>query len=128
MASWYSLPTPTPDEDPIREDEASEPEEVQEEEEGVCTLDESSISFRLSGPYERLSRDDQSDEEPGNSGDSASHSPRKELRRRFTHKEKGKNKMPEYDTGSEGSDWSESGQEGPQTGVRTKRKDRVVEE
>ena len=56
MASWYSLPTPTPtpDEDPIPEDEASEPEEIQEEEEGVGTLEESPISFWLSGPYSAI--------------------------------------------------------------------------
>ena len=58
MASWYSLPTPTPDEDPIPEDEASEPEEVQVEDEDFGTLEESLISFRLSGPNEEMSRID----------------------------------------------------------------------
>ena len=42
---------------------------------------------------ERLSRFDQSDEEPASSGDSAVHSPRRKLRRRLTRKEKGKKKV-----------------------------------
>ena len=50
------------------------------------------------------SRDDQSDEEPASSGDSVVLSPRKEPRRRFTRKEKGKKKMPDYETGNDESD------------------------
>ena len=50
-------------------------------------------SFPLSGPNERLSRFDQSDEEPASSGDSAVHSPRRKPRRRLTRKEKGKTKV-----------------------------------
>ena len=59
LASWYTLPTPTPDEDLISEDEASEPEEVQVEDEDFGTLEESPISFWLSGPNEELSPDEQ---------------------------------------------------------------------
>ena len=54
--SWYSLPSPTPDDPiPITKDEASEAEMIrEEEEEDVGTLEESPISFRLSGPNEEL--------------------------------------------------------------------------
>ena len=61
-------------------------------------------SFRLSGPNERLSRDDQLDEEPTSNGDFVVLTPHKELRRRFTRKEKGKQKMPEFETGNDESD------------------------
>ena len=71
---WYASLTSTPDSIPITEDEANEPEMIREEEEGFRTLEESLISFRLSGPNERLSQYDQSDEEPMSSGDSAMHS------------------------------------------------------
>ena len=101
-ASWYSLPAPMSDSDPIPEDEASEPEMIRaEDEEGFGTLDESPISFRLSGLHEQPSRNDQSDDKPTSSGDWALFSPRKELRRRFMHREKGKKKMLEYATGRE---------------------------
>ena len=49
----------------------------------IKTLEESPISFWLSGPNGRLSRFDQSDEEPAISGDSVVHSidrPTKELK------------------------------------------------
>ena len=52
----------------------------------IKTREESPISLRLSGPNGRLSRYDQSDEEPASNGDSAVHSPRRQL----TRKEKGK--------------------------------------
>ena len=72
---------------PIPEDEASEPEMIlAEEEEDYGTLEESLISFRLSGPNERLSRNDQSDDEPGSSGDSTVLSLREEPRSQFTRK------------------------------------------
>ena len=75
LASWYSLLSPTPEDFiPIIEDEAIKPNMIREEEEGFRTLEESLISFWLSGPNERLSQYDQSDEEPMSSGDSAMHS------------------------------------------------------
>ena len=77
----------------------------------IRVLEESPISFRLSGPNERLSRHDQSDAESMSSGDSVVHSPRKKPRRRLTRKEKGKKKMPEYDTDKDESDRSESNSE-----------------
>ena len=70
------------------------------EEEETRALEESPIPFRLSGPNERLSQHEQSDEDLKNSGDSAVQSPRPKPRRRLTHKEKGKKKKPEYDTGN----------------------------
>ena len=60
-ATATPTPTSTPDNSDhlITEDEASEPEMIRlEEEEEFDTLEESSISFRLSGPNERLSRND----------------------------------------------------------------------
>ena len=75
------------------------------------TLEESPVSFRLSGPNERLSRFDQSDEEPTSSGDSAVHSPCKKPRRRLTRKEKGKKTMSEYGTDRNESDRHESDSE-----------------
>ena len=64
----------------------------------IRTREESLISFRLSRPNGRLSRFDQSEEEPTSSGDSAVHSPCRKPRRWLTRKEKGKNKVPDYDT------------------------------
>ena len=55
-ASWYSLPTQTPDSYPIPEDEASEPEEVLIEDEEFSTLEESPISFPLSRLNKQLSQ------------------------------------------------------------------------
>ena len=52
-----------------------------------------------------------SDEEPVSSGDSVVHSLRLKSRRRLTHKEKGKKKIPRYDTGRDESDRSESDSE-----------------
>ena len=59
----------------------------------IGTLDESLISFRLSGPNGRLSQFDQSEEESASSGDSAVLSPRRKPRRRLTRKEYWKKKM-----------------------------------
>ena len=89
-ASWYLPSTPRPDSNTSSEDEASKAEMPPDEPE-IKT--ESPISLRLSGPNGRLSRYDQSDEEPASSGDSAVHSPRRKPRRRFTRKEKGKKKV-----------------------------------
>ena len=59
LASWYSpLSSTTDDSIPIAQDEATEVELTVEEEE-IDTLEESSISFPLSGPNEELDRDDQ---------------------------------------------------------------------
>ena len=60
----------------------------------------------------RLSRFDQSDEEPASSGDSAVHSPRRKLRRRLTRKEKGKRKVSDSGTDRHESDQRESDFEG----------------
>ena len=84
------------------EDEASEPEPAQVEDDEAGTQDESPESLRLSGPNERLSRLDQSDDETASSGDSVVLSPRKEPRRRW------KKKMPGYKTGNDKSDRSGS--------------------
>ena len=72
---------------------------------------ESPISLRLSGPNERLSRYDQSDEEPASSGDSAVHSPRRKPRRRLMRKEKGKRKVSDSGTDRNESDRCESDSE-----------------
>jgi hypothetical protein len=64
----------------------------------IETRPESPISVLLTGPSARPSRFDQSDEEPASSGDSAVHSPCKQPKRRFTHKEKGKRKVSDADT------------------------------
>ena len=76
----------------VGDDEVSEAEMPPDEPE-IET--ESPISLRLSGPNGRLSRYDQSDEEPARSGDSVVHSP---CRRRLTRKEKGKKKVPDSGT------------------------------
>ena len=99
----YTRWTLTPDSDPIPEVEATKPEEVQVDEEEFSTLNESPFSFRLSGPNKRLYHNDQLNEESASSGDPNMLSLRNEPRRRFLRKEKGKKKMPEYDTGMEES-------------------------
>ena len=100
--SWYLPPTPRPDSNPSSDNEVSEAE--------IET--EGPISLRLSGPSGRLSRYDQSDEEPVSSGDSAMHSPRKKPRRRLTRKEKGKKKVSDSGTDRNESDRRESDSEG----------------
>ena len=83
----------------------------------IEALEESPISFRLSGPNVRLSRFDQSDEEPASNADSVVQSPRTKPRRRLMCKKKGKKKMPKYDTNREESDRhksdSEKSEDGP---------------
>ena len=79
---------------------------------------ESLISLRLSGPNERLSRYDQSDEETASSGDSAVHSPRRKPRRRLMRKEKGKKKVSDSGTDRNESDRRESDSEGTGTGLQ----------
>jgi hypothetical protein len=64
----------------------------------IGTRPESPISIPLTGPSAGLGRYDQSDEEPASSGDSAVHSPRKQPKKRFTRKEKGKRKVSDADT------------------------------
>ena len=61
-ASWYLPSTPTPNSNPSFEDEVSEAEMPLDERE-IGALEESLISFWLSGPNERLSWHDHSDEE-----------------------------------------------------------------
>ena len=83
--------------------------EMPPKEEEFGALEESLISFRLSGPNERLSRNDLSDEESASIGDSVVLSPHRRLRRWLARKKKGKMQMLEFHMDV----------------VRTKRKDRV---
>ena len=58
---------------------------------------DSPTSFWINGPNpDSLIRNGQPDDEPTSSEDSVALSPRKEPRRWFTHKEKVKEKLPEY--------------------------------
>ena len=95
--------TPDLNSNPSSDDEVSEAEMPPDECE-IETLDESPISFRLSGPNPKLGRFDKSDEEPASSGDSVVHSPRRKPRRWRTRKEKGKKKMLEHGTDKGESD------------------------
>ena len=70
FASWYLPLTPDLNSNPNSEDEVSEAEMPLDEHE-IETLEESPISFRLSGPNEQLSRFDQLDEKSASSADSA---------------------------------------------------------
>ena len=103
--SWYLPSSPTPGHF-IRnsEDDISEAERPPDEEE-YGTPKKTLISFRLSGPNERLSRNDLSDEESASIEDSAMQSPRMKSRRPPTHKEKGEKKNVEiqYQCGHTGS-------------------------
>ena len=107
--SWYLPSSPTPGHF-IRnsEDDISEAERPPDEEE-YGTPKKTLISFRLSGPNERLSRNDLSDEESASIGDSVVLSPHRRLRRWLARKKKGKMQMLEFHMDV----------------VRTKRKDRV---
>ena len=109
-ASWYLPSTPRPDSNPSIDEEVSEAEMPPDEPE-IETREESPISLRLSGPSGRLSRYDQSDEEPASSGDSTVHSPRRKPRRRLTRKEKGKRKVSDSGTDRNESDRHESDSE-----------------
>ena len=73
-ASWYLPPTPDLNSNPSSEDEVSEDELTSDEHE-IEALDESPISFWLSGPNERLGQFDQFNEKSASSRDSALHSP-----------------------------------------------------
>ena len=81
------------------------------DEEAIGALEENPISFTLSGPNERLSQNDQSNDEPLSDGDSVVQSPRRMSRRHLMYKEKGKKKMSEYDTNENESNRSESDSE-----------------
>ena len=93
---WWWLSSPqTPEETiPTFEEEVNEAE-MPRDEGDIGALEESPISFRLSGLNERLSRGDQSDKEATSTVESVMQSPRRKPRRRLTHKEKGKKKMLE---------------------------------
>ena len=80
----------------------------EEDEEDIGTLEESLISFSLSGPNEELSWEDQQNEELTSNEDSIVRSPLKKPRRWFMRKEKGKIKMLEYGTDKCTSDPGES--------------------
>ena len=107
-ASWYLPSSPTPINIPNSDDEAGEAKMPLDGEE-IGALEKSLISFRLSGPNERLSRNDLSDEESASIGDSVVLSPHRRLRRWLARKKKGKMQMLEFHMDV----------------VRTKRKDRV---
>ena len=96
-ASWYLPLTPESNSNLSSEDEVNEVEMPPRERE-IRALEESSISFWLSGPNERLSRHGQSEEEPTSSVDSAVQSPHRKPRRRPMRKQKEKKKMLEYST------------------------------
>ena len=66
------------------------------DEEEIRTLEESPISFGLTRPNERPSRNDHSDDEPVSNGNSVVQSQRQKPRRWLTRKEKAKMKMSEY--------------------------------
>ena len=102
-ASWYLPSTPNPNSNPSFDDEVSEAEMPPDEPE-IETHEKSPISLQLSGPNGRLSRYDQSDEEPTSSGDSVVHSPRRKPRRRLMRKEKGKRKVSDSGTDRNESD------------------------
>ena len=68
--SWYLPSTPDLNSNPSSEDEVDEVE-MPPDERKLETLEESPISFRLSGPNEQLSRFDQLDEKSASSADSA---------------------------------------------------------
>ena len=102
-ASWYLPPTLDLNSNPRSDYEASEAKMPLDERE-IGTLDESLISFQLSGTSGRLSPFDQSEEESTSRGDSVVLSPCKKSRRRLTRKEKGKKKLLDYDTDRNESD------------------------
>ena len=61
-----------------------------EEEEHIGTLEESLISFRLSGPNNYLSREEKLNEELANSEDSTVHSPRRNREENLRAKKRGR--------------------------------------
>ena len=69
-ASWYLPPTADLNSNLSSKDEVSEAEMPLDEHE-TETLEESPVSFWLTGPNERQTRFNQSDEDPLSSGDSA---------------------------------------------------------
>ena len=102
-ASCYLPSIPDLKSNPSSKDEVSEAGMLPDELE-IGALEESLIAFRLSGPYERPSWHDHTDEEPASSADSAMQSPQRKPRRRLTSKEKGMKKLPEYGTDRDESD------------------------
>ena len=63
-ASWYTLPSPNPDDSIlITDDDASEANTIWEEEEDIDTLEESLIWFQLSGSNQELVWSGQSNDE-----------------------------------------------------------------
>mgnify|MGYP000217460608 CR=1 FL=1 len=102
-ASWYLPSTLDLNSNPSFDDEVGEAEMPPDEHE-IGNLEESPILFRLSGPNGRLSRFDQSKDESASSGDLDVLSLRRKLRRWFTHQEKGKKKVSDYDMDRNESD------------------------
>jgi hypothetical protein len=96
-ASWYLSSAPQPEADPSSDGEVSEAE-MPPDEPKIGTRPESPISVPLTGPSAGLGRFDQSDDDPASSGDLSVHSPRKQPKRRFTRKEKGKRKVLDANT------------------------------
>ena len=106
-------PTPDLNSNQSFDDEVSEAEMTPDKRK-IESLDESPISFRLSGPNKRLGRFDLCNEEQVSSGDSVVHSLCIKPRRWLTCKEKGKKKMTKYDTDRRKSD-SKKSYDGPST-------------
>ena len=105
--SWYSLSSTTlEDFESIVGNEASEADALVEED--IDTLDESRISFRLSGLNEELSQNGQPFDMLANDEELVVQPMRMNLKRWPTRKNKGKKKMTEYSTEDGMSDRCES--------------------
>jgi hypothetical protein len=85
----------------------------------IGTRPESPISVPVTRPSAGLGRFDQFNDEPASSGDLPVHSPRKQPKRRFTHKEKGKRKVSDANTQREESCRREDDSEAQGAGVKT---------
>ena len=106
--SWYSPLSPTPDDSMlVVEDEATEAKMILEEEE-IITLEESPISFQLTGLHDELDHEGQPIEMLVSDEDSFVQSPRRKPRKRLTCKEKGKKKMSKFENLEGTSDQSDS--------------------
>jgi hypothetical protein len=115
-ASWYLPSVLQPDSNPSSDGEVIEADMPPDELE-IETRPESPISVPLSGPSAGLGRFDQSDDVSASSGDSAVHSPRKQPKRQFTRKEKGKRKVSDSDTQRDESHRRESDSEAQGAGT-----------
>ena len=102
-ASWYLPPTLDLNSNPRSDYEASEAKMPLDERE-IGTLDESSISFQLSGPNGRLSPFDQSEEESASSGESVVLSlQRKKMSGHVTNRNESDRRVSDSEESDEGS-------------------------